>query len=63
MPTFALRSISAESMDNAALHATTAPEECCGCPNDTHCAQYCRRQYGSAGGYCEGFLDLRCVCV
>jgi hypothetical protein len=38
------------------------PMECCGCPDTTACADYCRSQYGAAGGYCEGFLDLRCVC-
>ena len=37
--------------------------ECCGCPDDNACRQYCVANYGARGGYCEGFLDLRCVCV
>lgn len=34
---------------------------CCGCPDDTKCDRYCRK-HGFRGGYCEGFLDLRCKC-
>ncbi|EGT5592948.1 hypothetical protein [Corynebacterium striatum] len=63
MPGFALRTESTESARNLNLHATTAPAECCGCPSEGRCAAYCRDNYNSAGGYCEGFLDLRCVCV
>ncbi len=39
------------------------PTECCGCPNTPACAQYCQDTYGARGGYCEGFLDFRCVCI
>jgi hypothetical protein len=42
---------------------TAPPLECCGCPNDNSCRIYCVNNYGARGGYCEGFLDLRCVCV
>ncbi len=42
---------------------TAPPLECCGCPSDDACRQYCVGNYGARGGYCEGFLDLRCVCV
>lgn len=63
MPAFALRTESTESARNLNLHATTAPAECCGCPSESRCAAYCRDNYNATGGYCEGFLDLRCVCV
>lgn len=42
---------------------TAPPLECCGCPVDDWCRSYCVRNYGARGGYCEGFLDLRCVCI
>ncbi|MDO5286455.1 MAG: hypothetical protein Q4G45_06480 [Actinomycetia bacterium] len=46
------------------LDAETAPPlECCGCPDDNRCRAYCVRYYRARGGYCEGFLDLRCVCL
>lgn len=41
---------------------TAPPLECCGCPSSNSCRQYCIANYGKRGGYCEGFLDLRCVC-
>lgn len=63
MPSFVLRTVSTESTRNLNLHAITAPAECCGCPLESRCAAYCRDNYGSLGGYCEGFLDLRCVCI
>ncbi len=63
MPSFVLRTVSTESTRNLNLHATTAPAECCGSPLEGRCAAYCRDNYGSRGGYCDGFLDLRCVCI
>jgi hypothetical protein len=42
---------------------TAPPLECCGCPFENRCRNYCVVNYGARGGYCEGFLDLRCVCV
>ncbi|GAA1332557.1 hypothetical protein [Saccharothrix algeriensis] len=54
------------SADVAVLTAareTAPPLECCGCPDDDECREYCVANYGAVGGYCEGFLDLRCVCV
>lgn len=63
MPSF-IESVSRPKVvSELTVHITTAPKECCGCPSDSKCAMYCRNQYGSQGGYCEGFLDLRCKCV
>lgn len=46
-----------------AAQETAPPLECCGCPSENDCRLYCVANYGARGGYCEGFLDLRCICV
>lgn len=49
---------------NSALDEVTAPPDTAegfGCPNDSKCHKHCK-SVGFDGGYCEGFLDLRCQC-
>ncbi|KXK59275.1 hypothetical protein AWW66_25095 [Micromonospora rosaria] len=66
MSHFVHRSEAVPTDGSVAVHLdqeTAPPLECCGCPDDNACRQYCVANYGARGGYCEGFLDLRCVCV
>lgn len=59
-----IRGASAPQTGNASHLMATAPsQECCGCPSENRCRTYCVVNYGARGGYCEGFLDLRCVCI
>ncbi|GAA4902688.1 hypothetical protein LX16_0196 [Stackebrandtia albiflava] len=60
------RDVEFEKTSGVAAHLgneSAAPMECCGCPDDGACREYCVANYGARGGYCEGFLNLRCRCI